>query len=144
MANSLEILRLNYLGYTQRMIESTIHCSRHTVRQVLDEAAEKNITWSLNGDIINEDLEKTCFPRKYKITNMYEQHKTRSCCTWVSSVQQLLLFSLSVRGSRLFQNAPAVHQILIIHNKSVGRILSPGIVVFQHQVIALLSSIFEF
>lgn len=32
-----------------------------------------------------------------------------------SSVQQLLLFSLSVRGSRLFQNAPAVHQIRIIH-----------------------------
>ena len=144
MANSLEILRLNYLGYTQRMIESTIHCSRHTVRQVLDEAAEKNITWSLNDDITNEDLEKTRFPGKYKITNMYEQHKTRSCCTWVSSVQQLLLFSLSVRGSRLFQNAPAVHQILIIHNKSVGRILSPGIVVFQHQVIAQLSSIFEF
>ena len=55
------------------MIESTIHCSRHTVRQVLDEAAEKNITWSLNGDIINEDLEKTCFPGKYKITNMYPQ-----------------------------------------------------------------------
>lgn len=74
MANSLEILRLNYLGYTQRMIESTIHCSRHTVRQVLDEAAEKNITWSLNGDIINEDLEKTCFPGKYKITNMYAPH----------------------------------------------------------------------
>lgn len=144
MANSLEILRLNYLGYTQRMIESTIHCSRHTVRQVLDEAAEKNITWSLNGDIINEDLEKTCFPGKYKITNMYEQHKTRSCCTWVSSVQQLLLFSLSVRGSRLFQNAPAVHQIRIIHNKSVSRILPPGIVVFRHQVIAQLSSIFEF
>lgn len=92
----------------------------------------------------DEDLEKTCFPGKYKITNMYEQHKTRSCCTWVSSVQQLLLFSLSVRGSRLFQNAPAVHQIRIIHNKSVSRILSPGIVVFQHQVIAQLSSIFEF
>ena len=61
-----------------------------------------------------------------------------------SSVQQLLLFSLSVRGSRLFQNAPAVHQIRIIHNKSVSRILPPGIVVFQHQVIAQLSSIFEF
>ena len=111
MANSLEILRLNYLGYTQRMIESTIHCSRHTVRQVLDEAAEKNITWSLNDDITNEDLEKTRFPGKYKITNMYEQHKTRSCSTWVFSVQQLLLYSLSVRVSRLFQNAPAVHQV---------------------------------
>lgn len=84
MANSLEILRLNYLGYTQRMIESTVHCSRHTVRQALDEAAEKNITWSLNDDITNEDLEKTRFPGKYKITNMYEQHKTRSCSTWVS------------------------------------------------------------
>ena len=144
MANSLEILRLNYLGYTQRMIESTVHCSRHTVRQALDEAAEKNITWSLNDDITNEDLEKTRFPGKYKITNMYEQHKTRSCSTWVFSVQQLLLYSLSVRVSRLFQNAPAVHQIRIIHNKSVSCILSPGIVVFQHQVIAQLSSIFEF
>lgn len=54
MANCLEILRLNHLGYTQRMIESTVHCSRHTVRQVLDKAAEKNIKWPLDDDITNE------------------------------------------------------------------------------------------
>lgn len=31
MINYLEFLRLNHLGYSQRTIETTDHCSRHTV-----------------------------------------------------------------------------------------------------------------
>lgn len=37
MIDYLEILRLNNLGYSQRTIETTAHCSRHTVREVLAE-----------------------------------------------------------------------------------------------------------
>ena len=71
MVNYLEILQLDHLGYMQRTIESTIHCSRHTVRHVLDEAAAKNIQWPLDDDVTNADLEQLLFPGKHKASNTY-------------------------------------------------------------------------
>lgn len=44
MPNYLEILRLDSLNYNQRAIEATAHCSRHTVRSVLQTANEKYFT----------------------------------------------------------------------------------------------------
>ena len=51
MINYLEILRLNHLGYSQRTIETTAHCSRHTVREVLAETDKHGIQWPLDDDI---------------------------------------------------------------------------------------------
>lgn len=65
MLNSLEILRLDRLNHRQLM-ESTVHCSRYTVRNVLQAAKEKQVTWPLDDDIANAELEKILFPDKYK------------------------------------------------------------------------------
>ena len=35
MVNYKEILRLSHEGYSQRQLESSLHCSRHTIREVL-------------------------------------------------------------------------------------------------------------
>ena len=40
MTNYREILRLSSLQYSQRTIESMAHCSRHTVRDVLQAASD--------------------------------------------------------------------------------------------------------
>lgn len=45
MVNYLEILRLNSLDHSQRTIESTVHCSRHTIRDVLQAAKEQQTPW---------------------------------------------------------------------------------------------------
>ncbi len=66
MPNYLEILRLDSLNHSQRTIESTVHCSRHTVRSVLQAAKEKQIAWPLEDDITNAELEEILFPGKYK------------------------------------------------------------------------------
>lgn len=66
MPNYLEILRLDSLNHSQRTIESTVHCSRHTVRSVLQAAKEKQIAWPLDDDITNADFEEILFPGKYK------------------------------------------------------------------------------
>ena len=66
MPNYLEILRLDSLNHSQRTIESTVHCSRHTVRSVLQAAKEKQIAWPLDDDITNAELEEILFPGKYK------------------------------------------------------------------------------
>lgn len=51
MPNYVEILRLDSLNHSQRTIESTVHCSRRTVRSVLQAAKENQITWPLDNDI---------------------------------------------------------------------------------------------
>lgn len=71
MINYLEILRLNHLGYSQRTIETTAHCSRHTVREVLAETDKHGIQWPLDDDITNADLERMLFPDKYKSACLY-------------------------------------------------------------------------
>ncbi len=71
MPNYLEILRLDSLNHSQRTIESTVHCSRHTVRSVLQATKEKQIAWPLNDDITNAELEEILFPGKYKSVYRY-------------------------------------------------------------------------
>lgn len=44
MTNYREIVRLSSLQYSQRTIESMAHCSRHTVRDVLQAAKEKGMS----------------------------------------------------------------------------------------------------
>lgn len=71
MPNYLEILRLDSLNYSQRTIETTAHCSRHTVRSILQTAKEKQITWPLDDGITNEELEDILFPDKNKSRYRY-------------------------------------------------------------------------
>ena len=66
MVNYREILRLSALKHVQRDICSAMHCSDHTVRAVLKEAAKHNIHWHLDEDITNAELERILFPNKYR------------------------------------------------------------------------------
>ena len=61
MTNYREILRLSGLQYSQRTIESMAHCSRHTVRDVLEAAKEQGVSWPLSDDITNAELEQLLF-----------------------------------------------------------------------------------
>lgn len=66
MIDYLEILRLNNLDYSQRTIETTAHCSRHTVREVLAEMDKHAIQWPVDDDITNADPNRMLFQDKYK------------------------------------------------------------------------------
>ena len=71
MVNYREILRLSALKHVQRDICSAMHCSDHTVRAVLKEAAKHNIHWPLDEDITNTELERILFPDKYQKISTY-------------------------------------------------------------------------
>ena len=71
MVNYKEILRLNHEGYSQRQIESSVHCSRHTVRDVLAVAQKHNLTWPLDESVTNEQIESILFPERYSSVSMY-------------------------------------------------------------------------
>lgn len=73
MTNYREILRLSSLQYSQRTIESMAHCSRHTVRDVLQAAKEQGISWPLSDDITNAELEQLLFPNKHKASSQYAE-----------------------------------------------------------------------
>ncbi len=71
MVNYKEILRLKHEGYSQRQIESSAHCSRHTVRDVLAAAEIHNLTYPLDESVTNEQIEAILFPERYSAMNMY-------------------------------------------------------------------------
>lgn len=71
MIDYREILRLHSKGHSQRTICSGVHCSDHTVRNVLQAAAAQGIEWPLDEDVTNADLEQLFFPDKYKTVSSY-------------------------------------------------------------------------
>ena len=73
MTNYREILRLSSLQYSQRTIESMAHCSRHTVRDVLQAAKKQGISWPLSDDVANADLEQLLFPNRHKASSQYAE-----------------------------------------------------------------------
>ena len=73
MTNYREILRLSSLQYSQRTIESMAYCSRHTVRDVLQAASERGVSWPLPDDITNAELEQLLFPNKHKASSQYAE-----------------------------------------------------------------------
>lgn len=73
MINYREILRLGTLKYSQRTIESMVHCSRHTVRDVLQSAKVCGISWPLDDSVTNADLERLLFPNKHKAASEYTE-----------------------------------------------------------------------
>lgn len=56
------ILRLSSEGYSQRQIAASVGHSHHTVKNVLDLAAQHRIEWPLDEDITNAELEKLFYP----------------------------------------------------------------------------------
>ncbi len=71
MVNYKGILRLKHEGYSQRQIESSTHCSRHTVRDVLAAAEKHNFTWPLEESVTNEQIEAILFPERYSAVSIY-------------------------------------------------------------------------
>lgn len=71
MVDYCEMLRYQSLGYSQRQIEQTVHSSHHTVEDTLKAAHEKGITWPLDEDITNVDLQEILFPGKYAYASLY-------------------------------------------------------------------------
>ena len=62
MTNYREILRLSILGLHKTQIAQSVGCSRTTVIQVLNLAAEKKITYPLEQDMSDAQLAKLLFP----------------------------------------------------------------------------------
>jgi transposase len=62
MTKYREILRLYGRGISQRNIATNCQCSRNTVARVLARAKEKNLSWLLQVDLTDGDLEKILFP----------------------------------------------------------------------------------
>ena len=64
MADYCEILRLHSLGTSQRSIAWEVRSSRDTVAEVIKAAYTAGITWPLDEDITNGDLQEILFPGK--------------------------------------------------------------------------------
>lgn len=71
MVNYKEILRLSHTGYSQRQIESSVHCSRHTVRDTLAAAERSGIAWPLEDSVSNEQIELILFPERHSAVSAY-------------------------------------------------------------------------
>ena len=68
-----EILRLDSLHYSRKRISISIGSSHHTVKDVLDTATQKGITWPLDNDVTNAELEALLFPNKHKVESIYAE-----------------------------------------------------------------------
>lgn len=64
MTKYREIIRLSSMGLSQRSIASSCQCSRNTVSEVLSRANQKELTWPLSEDVVEEDLRNMLFPEK--------------------------------------------------------------------------------
>ena len=64
MVDYREILRLHNLGYSQRVITSSVHSSRSTVKEVIDLANALKIEWPLDPNATNSDLESLLYPNR--------------------------------------------------------------------------------
>lgn len=64
MTDYREILRLLSLGYTQRQIAASLHCSRDTVRDTLYSSTKLGIAWPLEDDVTNSILMDMFHPEK--------------------------------------------------------------------------------
>lgn len=71
MVDYREILRLDSLKSSQRSIAAAVSSSRHTIRDVLAAAKEKNISWPIDSDITNLELEQILFPDRCRNSCLY-------------------------------------------------------------------------
>lgn len=52
--------------YSQHKVESALHCSHHTINEVLQRAKQKGVTWPLNDAVTDEILQELLFPEKHQ------------------------------------------------------------------------------
>ena len=72
MVNYREILRMSADGnYGIREIKSHAHCSYEKIRDTLDAAKAKGISWPLDDDVTNEELQAFLFPGRYASLPIY-------------------------------------------------------------------------
>ena len=71
MANYREILRLHSLGSSQRSIAREVKSSRDTVADVIKAADAAGISWPLDEDITNSDIQEILFPGRYAHASPY-------------------------------------------------------------------------
>lgn len=64
MTDYREILRLKSMGYSNRKIEEIVRSSHHTVKAVIELAQKHNISYPLDNDMTNADLEKLFYPKR--------------------------------------------------------------------------------
>ena len=72
MVNYREILRLSADGnYSVRDILTTAHCSYRSYNRTIDAAKAKGISWPLDDDVTNEELQAFLFPGQYASLPIY-------------------------------------------------------------------------
>ena len=71
MTDYRNILRLHSQGHSQRELERELHCSRHTISEVLVQSAAAGITWPVEDGVTNEDIQEILFPGKYAYASPY-------------------------------------------------------------------------
>lgn len=71
MIDYRNILRLHSLEHSQREIERELSCSRHTISEVLVQAAATGISWPLDDSVTNEDIQEILFPGRYAFASPY-------------------------------------------------------------------------
>ena len=71
-ANYREILRMHADGnYSIREIKAHAHCSYDTIKETIDAAKAKGISWPLADDITNTELKAFLFPGRYAALPIY-------------------------------------------------------------------------
>ena len=64
MVDYKKILQLSSEGNSLRQVAARVGNSHHTVKDVLDVASEHNISWPLDDEITNEELELLLYPER--------------------------------------------------------------------------------
>ena len=74
MVDCLEILRLSSNPKnSQRCIASIVHCSRHTIRAVLEAVKKAGLSWPLDDTVTNEMLKRILFPERATTEALHTQ-----------------------------------------------------------------------
>ena len=79
MIDYRSILRLYSQGRSQREIERNVNSSRHTISEVLSCASAAGLSWPLDEDVTNEDIQEILFPQKYTNASPY----IAPDCQWI-------------------------------------------------------------
>jgi len=73
MVNYRKILQLDAdKNVSVRDLLSSAHCSYHSYTSTIEAAKAKGITWPLDNDVTNEELQEFLFPGKYKSLSIYQ------------------------------------------------------------------------
>ena len=66
-----EILRQRSLGCSQRQMERDKLVSREKSKEIFEAADRAGISWPIDPDVTNQELELLLFPDKYKGVSLY-------------------------------------------------------------------------